>query len=195
MSENQLTDNPAGNEAQKFAGLPIESLICKPIIAAAQGQQELTAIYIDTVKKLAYQDGSSGATNELSFQMQRPVVGQDGSITKQDYTIEAPLLSLVPVPAFLVDELTVDFEMEVKESTLDSNKTHADASVTVKYKSWWGLDAQITGNVSSDSEHKRTTDNSATYKIHARAIQQPPSEGMAKLTALLSQGMEPMKVK
>lgn len=46
----------------------------------------------------------------------------------------------------------------------------------------------------SDSEHRRQTDSSATYKIHARAIQQPPSEGMAKLTSLFAQAMEPIAV-
>lgn len=118
-------------QIEKFAELPIESLIGAPITAAEKGQQELTAVYIDGLEKLAYED----------------------------------------------------------------DKTHKSVETTVGYHSWFGLDASITGNVSSDSEHKRQTDSSATYKIHARAVQQPPSEGMAKLTALFAQAMEPIQVK
>ena len=38
------------------------------------------------------------------------------------------------------------------------------------------------------------SDSSAKYNIYARTVQQPPSEGMAKLTALLAQTMEPIKI-
>lgn len=185
-----LKDNPS----QQFAGLPIESLICKPIVAAAQGQQELTAIYIDGIKKLAYADKDGKTTNVLDFTYERPVIKPDGSMGSQNCTIKAPLLSLVPLPAFTMDELTVDFNMEVKSTEMSEDKTHEDVSSTVSYNSWFGLDASITGNVSSDSDHKRQTDSSATYTIHARAVQQPPSEGMAKLTSLFAQAMEPINV-
>jgi hypothetical protein len=178
--------------ADAFAGLPIEALICGPIIAAARGQQQLTAVYVDTVMKLAYKDGKPGDTNQLDFTYDRPVINQDHSITSQTCTVHAPLLSLVPVPAFTMDELVVDFNMEVKESESTDDKTHEEVETSVKFNSWWGLDASITGKLSSDSEHKRSTDSSATYTIHARAVQQPPSEGMAKLTALFAQAMEPI---
>lgn len=182
-----------GGEAGEFAALPIESLICKPIIAAAQGQQELTAVYIDGIKKLAYDE--SGNTNKLSFAYKKPVVQPDGTMNSQDAVIEAPLLSLVPLPAFTMDELTVDFNMEVKNTQMSDSKTHTDVGSTVKYNSWFGLNASITGNISADTEHKRQTDSTATYKVHARAVQQPPSEGMAKLTSLFTQAMEPINNK
>lgn len=194
--EKKKTDSKvSGNDVSKqFTGLPIESLICAPIIAAAKGQQELTAVYIDGIKKLAYADDKGEKTNTLDFELQRPVIGADQKVTPQKYKVSAPLISLVPVPAFTMDELTVDFDMEIKNSELQDDKTHKDASSTIKYNSWFGLDASITGSVSSDSEHRRQTDSSATYKIHARAIQQPPSEGMAKLTSLFAQAMEPIAV-
>ncbi len=189
------------NVADSFAGLPIESLICAPILAAAKGQQELTAVYLDGIMKLAYKDGKAAEpgktakeTNSIQLTVQRPVTKEDGTVTTQDVTINAPLLSLVPVPAFTMDELTVDFEMEVKQSDIREDKSKEDISSTLSYKSWFGLNANITGNISSESTHKRESDNSATYKIHARAVQQEPSEGMAKLTSLFAQMMEPIPV-
>ena len=193
-------DGDQGNIADSFAGLPIESLICAPILAAAKGQQELTAVYLDGIMKLAYKDGKppaegeSAKTNAIELTVQRPVTGSDGTVKPQDMTISAPLLSLVPLPAFTMDELTVDFEMEVKQSDVREDTTKSDISSSLSYKSWFGLNANITGNVSSDSTHKRETDSTATYKIHARAVQQEPSEGMAKLTSLFAQMMEPIPV-
>lgn len=192
--KKEILQDEKGVQVSQFAGLPIESLICGPILAAARGQQELTALYIDGVKKLAYEDESAKKTNQIEFQYERPIIGADKKVTVQKCKVEAPLISLVPVPAFTMDELTVDFDMEVKSTELQDDKSHKDASSTVKYNSWFGLDASITGNISSDSEHKRQTDSSATYKIHARAVQQLPSEGMAKLTSLMAQAMEPITV-
>lgn len=192
--KKEILQDEKGVQVSQFAGLPIESLICGPILAAARGQQELTALYIDGVKKLAYEDESAKKTNQIEFQYERPIIGADKKVTVQKCKVEAPLISLVPVPAFTMDELTVDFDMEVKSTELQDDKSHKDASSTVKYNSWFGLDASITGNISSDSENKRQTDSSATYKIHARAVQQPPSEGMAKLTSLMAQAMEPITV-
>lgn len=179
--------------ADSFSSLPIDSLICGPIVAAARGQQELSQVYVDTVIKLAYKEGKvGGETNTLDFSYTRPYTKEDGSMGTQSCTLKAPLISLVPVPAFTMDELTVDFDMEVKNSDMRDDKTHADVSSTVSFNSCFGLKASVTGNVTADSEHKRETDSTATYHIHARAIQQPPSEGMAKLTSLFAQAMEPI---
>lgn len=198
------TPKKAGDDvASSFAGLPIESLIGGPFLAAAKVQQQLAATYVDTVMKLAYREkkGQSGdkseqETNILSFEVPRPVISEkDGktSVDVENMQINAPLLALVQIPSFQMDEVTVDFDMEVKTSDMKSDETKEDVSSTVNFKSWFGLNASITGNVSSDSVHKRESDSSATYKIHARAIQQPPSEGMAKLTSLLTQAMEPLR--
>lgn len=57
--KKEILQDEKGVQVSQFAGLPIESLICGPILAAARGQQELTALYIDGVKKLAYEDESA----------------------------------------------------------------------------------------------------------------------------------------
>lgn len=192
--DTSKTRHGVGNSAaDSFSSLPIDSLICGPIVAAARGQQELSQVYVDTVIKLAYKEGKvGGETNTLDFSYTRPYTKEDGSMGTQSCTLKAPLISLVPVPAFTMDELTVDFDMEVKNSDMRDDKTHTDVSSTVSFNSCFGLKASVTGNVTADSEHKRETDSTATYHIHARAIQQPPSEGMAKLTSLFAQAMEPI---
>ena len=193
-AKNDITlGDPPSTVAKSFDSLPIENLICAPIIAAAKGQQELTSVYIDTLMRLAYKEDSDQETNILKFNMQRPVDDGQGHITMTDVEIQAPLLSLVPVPAFTMDEISVDFSMEVKACEAEENKSHAESTAQAGYKPGFGFSANITGSVSSDSMHKRQTDSSATYNIRARAVQQQPSEGMAKLTSLFAQMMEPIK--
>lgn len=188
------------NIANSFVGLPLEALIGKPFIAAARSQQELTAIYVDTVMGLAYDKSDSETSgnkkaNTLTIEANRPVITQEGTMDSTTVKVEAPLLPLVPIPAFTMDEVVVDFNMEVKTNSTSENKSHGEAATKLGYKSWFGVNAEITGNITSDSTHKRSTDSSATYTIHARAVQQPQTEGMAKLNSILSSFMEPIDLR
>lgn len=186
---------PEGDITQKFAGLPLGLLVCSPIIEVAKGQAELCRVYLEYVFKLAYKDGDAkkGEANVINFNLQRPVTDGKGNITKQDITVTAPLLSLVPVPAFTMQEATVQFTMEVKEQTVDKSSHEETVSATGSY-SFWGFHASISGSVTAKSEHSRQSDQSAKYDITARAIQQPPAEGMAKLSSVFAATIEPIPV-
>lgn len=192
-------------DVKAFAGIPIEHLICDPIIAVAKGQAALCEVYLDNVYKLAYKnykDAKPGelpddkTTNTVDFILERPVTcsPNDPSAPKtESVKVTAPLISLVPVPAFTMDEVTVQFTMEVKEQITDTTSAEATASLEVG-GSYWGFTAKITGSVTAKSSHTRTSDQSAKYDIFARAVQQPPAEGMAKLTSLFASIIEPIPI-
>lgn len=183
----------ADDIASNFAGLPLGLLVCTPIIEVAKGQAELCRVYLEYVQKLAYVDGdaSKGEVNILKFTLNRPVTDGSGNMDKESVEVEAPLLSLVPVPAFTMDEATVAFSMEVKESVVDTSSSSKEVDATASY-SFWGFHGSISGKVSTQSGHTRQSDQSAKYDITARAVQQPPAEGMAKLTSIFAATMEPI---
>lgn len=178
--------------AEQFAGLPLGQLIAQPLVEVAKGQAELCEVYLSYLFKMAYKDGKKGGdTNILSFTLNRQIVSETGDSKLQPIEIQAPLLSLVPVPAFIMDEATVRFNMEVTEQTLSKN-TGTEEVTTEFGTSFWGCHANITGKVSASQENTRKTDNSAKYEIYARAVQQAPSEGMAKLTSIFASVIEPI---
>lgn len=180
---------------KQFEGLPLGTLICQPIIEVARGQAALCGVYLDYILKLAYKDGKGDdpTARVIEFQLERMVTNGNGDFEKQSFTVQAPLLSLVPVPAFTMEEASVNFSMEVKESTVDVEKNSKEAGMEAGF-SWWGFSTKVSGKVSTSRENTRTSDKSAKYEIHARAIQQPPAEGMAKLTSIFASVIEPMSV-
>lgn len=199
MSEEMMRrDNVKGDGelTDQFAGLPLGLLICTPIIEVAKGQAELCRVYLEYVFKLAYVNGDAkkGQLNMITFNLNRPVTDGQGNLSQQAIQVNAPLLSLVPVPAFTMQEATVQFTMELKEQVVD--KSDSGTSVTTETgMSFWGFNAKLTGNVTTNSSHARTTDQSAKYDIYARASQQAPAEGMAKLTTVFASVIEPIVVK
>ena len=191
--QNQMTTSAANDVTEAFAGLPLGLLFCQPILEVAKGQLALCRVYIDQLLELAYVDPSdtSKGTRTISFTFDRLIIDKvTGKETTKTMTLNVPLISLVPMPAFTMDETTVDFNMEVKEAAEDTNDSSSSLSTTESFN-FWGCSASITGNVSANNSHTRSTDSTAKYTIHARAVQQPPTEGMAKLTSLFASSIEP----
>ncbi len=192
MSEIQTA--PLGDSAaQQFAGLPMGLLICQPILEAAKGQAALCQVYLETVYQLAFVDGDpTKGTKTVTFTFDRLIIDQKtGEESTKPMTLKAPLISLVPLPAFVMDEATVDFSMEIHEQNVDTSENTSTTDTSTNFN-FWGCSASITGSISATTSHTRSTDNTAKYIIHARAVQQAPSEGMAKLTSLFAASMEPI---
>lgn len=183
----------------QFAGLPLGLLVCSPIIEVAKGQAELCRVYLEYVFKLAYTDGQAPKPGEkkeanlITFTLNRPVTSGSGQISQQAIEVNAPLLSLVPIPAFVMQEATVSFTMEVKSQSVDTSSTTATAGSSFG-GSFWGFSASISGSVTTSSGNTRSTDNSAKYDITAKAQQQPPTEGMARLNQIFAAVIEPIPV-
>lgn len=177
---------------KSFECLPIDQLICAPIVAVAEGQSELCRVYLENLFKLAFKDKDHKELNSIDFNLQRMIVDEQGDAKTQDIRVSAPLLSLVPVPAFTMDEATVRFTMEIKEINTQKNESSAEAKAEAGF-SKWGFHANISGKVTASSSNTRTSDHSAKYDIFARAVQQPPAEGMAKLTSIFASVIEPIQ--
>lgn len=186
----------ADEVSKSFESLPIDQLICAPILAVAQGQSELCRVYIDHLLELAFEKDSEGKptgnTRVIKFNLTRNVITPDGEVKPQTVLVEAPLLALVPVPAFTMDEATVRFTMEVKEVSTSKDTTTTEESATAGF-SKWGFHAEVTGKVTTSSENTRSSDHSAKYDIYARAVQQQPAEGMAKLSQIFASVIEPIE--
>lgn len=179
--------------SKSFECLPIGQLICAPIVAVAEGQAELCRVYLDNLFRLAFKKSDNKKEiNSIDFNLQRMIVNDSGETKTQNLTVSAPLLSLVPVPAFTMEEATVRFTMEIKEVSTQKNESGSEGNASAEFGKW-GFSAKISGKVTASSTNTRKSDHSAKYEIYARAAQQPPAEGMAKLTSIFASVIEPIE--
>ena len=191
-----------------FAGLPIDHLICDPILAVAKGQKKLVGEYLDQLEELAFtkeenKDGSKNA-NIINMNFDRLTNSSTtGEVAHVNQTMQMPLIAIAPVPCFAMKDLAVDFSMEIKQSTSNtdtsSSSKKTDASGSVSVKASWGFGSvkasgsySTSGTVSASKTNTRTSDFSAKYNISATATQMPPTEGMAKFTQTMASMMEPI---
>lgn len=195
MADPEKTKDPTQQNAmaQKFTGLPMRELIASPLVAVCEAQTMLASSSFDFMNKIGFD--SSGKTRLLTFDLQRPVKQADGTIGNNQITVNAPLLGPVTTPNLLIEDVHIDFQMEVTMSETVKENTAAEASTTASYKGWFGVSAEVQGKVSSTRESTRSTNQTAKYQVSVNARQQQPSEGMSKLMDLFASCVEPIEAK
>ena len=191
-----------------FVGLPIENLICAPIIGAAKGQRALAGETLSFVQDLAFtgkknKDGSKNA-NVINVNLDRLTNSQTtGEVKNVNQKIQMPMISLVNIPNFAMDTMEIDFVMNVGQSstakTHSESSTDTDSGVKASVGGSWGpakfsvsAHHNVTGHVGASKDNTRSTDFSAKYEVHATAKQLPPAEGMAKFTQIMASVIEPI---
>ena len=191
-----------------FVGLPIENLICAPIIGAAKGQRALAQETLSFVNDLAFlpKDNKDGSKNPniIEVNLDRLTNSQTtGEVKNVNQKIQMPMISLVNIPNFAMDTMEVDFVMNVGQTstaaTHQESSKDTNTSGTVSGGASWGwghVEASAThsvaGHVGSSKSNTRGTDFSAKYEVHATAKQLPPAEGMAKFTQIMASVIEPI---
>lgn len=117
-----------------------------------------------------------------------------GTLSQSEVSVSAPLLAILPIPALLVQDVEVEFNMEVKSSA--TNKSSQDASASTSASFGWGpFSASVQGSISSHKEQTRKSDNSAKYHVKVSAKQADTPEGLSKILDMLSKSITPHTVK
>ena len=184
--------------ANQFKGLPMQSLIGGPLKAACDAQVQLAKAetnFINEVGLIASGDGDDAtySTRTVDFTATRPATLPTGEIIEETISIQAPVLAIVPIPALLVDEVDIKFNMEVKNSSEDKSQTTKEGKFAAK-AGWGPFSVNISGSVSSHKESTRKTDNSAKYEVHVHAKQMDPPEGLMRVLDHLITACEPRQI-
>lgn len=115
------------------------------------------------------------------------------ALTNQTATITVPILSVVPIPFFSIDEMTIDFVAKITEAlTASSRATSASVkSASTQAQGGWGpvsggFKAGMSSTHSSASERSSKYQTELTMRIHVRASSESMPKGMAKVLDMLA---------
>ena len=182
-----------GKIGEMMGGLPMDELIGAPMVSVVGAQRDLAQVMIGYVNEVGYAEQGSEEARMLKFKMDKPVIRDDGTVSKTEMEFQAPVLGLLPMPSLLVDHVTIDFQMEVTAAESSNSKTEAEAKVSAS-GGFGCFKASVTGKVSTSKENTRSTNQTAKYQIHVEANQQPQTECMAKLMDMFASCTEPVEV-
>lgn len=169
----------------------MRKLISAPLVAVAETQQQLAASSLDFYNKIAFEDDAK--IRCLEFDLERPVLVLDG-IGKHEAHVKAPFLGLVPLSSLLIDDVNIDFQMEVTDASTSNTSENADLSTNVTSK-WFGTSVSVQGKVGTSRENTRSTDQTAKYQVSLSSSQQQQTEGLSKLMDIMASCIEPLDTK
>jgi len=206
--------------AQAFTGLPMGSLIGGPLQSAAKANAQMALTQVTFMIDTCFQKTTVGTGKNATYTYEpimvtlvvtRPII--DTSTTTKDKvatktaksTIDIPFLTLIPLNSLAVDNVAVDFTMEVQSSyssdtsQKSTESTSASGSFSAKID-YLFVDVAIKGSVShtssttnsSDSHYKKS--NSATYNVSVHAAQLPLPTGVPVIIQALTSNLSPIEV-
>lgn len=190
--------DPEKNVAGYYNDLPISQLIGAPLKAACESQIALASAAYDFMLKIGYNTDKDGKPTKeprlLTFDLERPVETPT-SIQVNKIKVQAPFLGLVPIPALLIEDVSIDFQMEVTATNQEHDKTEAEATLKAGYNPPLSpVNVEVTGKVTTSRENTRTTNQTAKYQVHVNARQQPPTEGLARLMDIMATCTAPLQI-
>ena len=183
---NKQVSNPGSdNVANKFVGIPIAELVAAPLVAVCDSQKKLAQSAFEFMQEIGFNE--EGKTRMVEFNLQRPI---EGSTTPQDITVQAPFIGLVPLPNLLIDDVQVDFQMEVTATETSTEKSNTEGSSSTNCCD--GRSVNVSGKVSSSRENTRSTNQTARYQVDESNRQQRQTEGLSKLKDIMASCVEPL---
>lgn len=166
--------------AAEFQALPLENIIAAPLLGVIKAQAAAatgTQAYINSLLK----DGKP-ITIDLKLH-----VSQNG--TTKEVAINAPILSLVPVPHIRIDSFTTHFKYEISQLTKSTDEFGYVVDINADLTKNPIFNFSIKGMVSSRSADESVMNRSGMLEITVHASESPIPEGLARLLSALAKAL------
>ena len=113
----QVASPDNDNVVNKFVGIPTAELEAAPLVEVCDSHKRLAQSAFEFMQEKGFNEAEK--TRMVEFNIQRQI---EGSPTPQDITVQAPFVGLVPLPNLLIDDVQVDFQMEVTATEVSWEK-------------------------------------------------------------------------
>lgn len=186
-------------QPQEMSGNNIEDVISAPLMAVAHAnsmmQREQTKFLMETAFKFV-----NGVHEPQMIEMQLIQHQLDQSdpqnpkMVKQETVFNIPLLTLIPFNSLAVDELNVEFEMEITNQYEEDRTT---GLLTAKNSDDPKPKTQMKGRISYDSKEKSDSKNStrrqnnSSLKVNLHAGTLPLPTGVTTIMDLYLKSIHP----
>ncbi|MDJ0736059.1 MAG: DUF2589 domain-containing protein [Nostocaceae cyanobacterium] len=100
--------------------------------------------------------------------------------------LTVPLLAMVPIPYIRINDMTIDFEFQIKDVETRESTTEKNVSVKAKARGWF-YKVNLKGSYSNRTVNKRETDRRTTLKVTVNAVQDEIPEGLGRVLDILNE--------
>jgi hypothetical protein len=182
--------------------LPLEHIIGAPLEAAIKAQAMSSRTSVEFIQEVGLTRDAAGNLKAVSvdFQFDRTleeVVQPPGTPPPAPITnfrlvpsrLSVPLLAIVDVPAFRINDMTIDFEYHIRDIETTTSETELGIEAKVEAQFWF-VKVEVKGSYKSKTANVRETDQSTTLRITVHASQQTIPEGLSRVLDMLHEQLQ-----
>lgn len=191
--------------AQQFSGLPIDTLIGGPLMAAVSANNAMAQSQVNFMLQSCFNQNTT--TSSGNDQLLEPIMinmiltrnliiaptasNPQPTIDVLQTTISLPILTIMPLNSLAVDDVSIEFSMQVKSATSQDTSQQTGSSTSGSGSAtgsigWGPFSLSMTASVSYSSSSSSSASthyeasNSASYdvKVHAGQLPLPPGVGL-----------------
>lgn len=206
------------NIGAELQQLPLGFLLGAPMKSVIEAQALAAKTTVDFINNVGLEEDAAGELKvrsaDFSFTQPIPDPNNPGATIEQESKLTVPLLSIVPVPFIRVSDLNVTFEFKIRDVQSASSKKEITGSTGItttaetKAKMGGGLfsffggpsgemrtktEVQINASATYQSQERRSTDRSATFKMVLNAVQDEMPEGLSRVLSILNDAIKATK--
>ncbi len=196
--------------ATQFSGLPLKALIGAPLKAASDANamlaQAQTQFLLSTCFERAadddYEPDKQLRPVMVTFEVERQVLTPEGKPSDRPLkmSFSLPLMMLIPISTLAIENLKIDFQVEVKSSSEFKRETPRDRvrrarakGIETDYKAH-EFDTELHGALSQNPQESKTGKDATTanYSISLTAGQLPLPTGVTTILDIFSKNLNPL---
>ena len=99
---------------RQFEGLPMESLIGSPLKAACNAQAKLAETTAQFIRTAGLESSGSGDVKTATFTFRKKGADESDDLSDREVSLQVPFLAIVPIPSLAIEDIDVNFDMDVK---------------------------------------------------------------------------------
>lgn len=186
-------------------GLDIGAIISAPLVAAASANSMMLKEQTRFLMDFCFTQKGNNQYEPVLIEMSitrsviEPSSGKNETpiIRRIESKFSLPLLTILPINSLAVDNVTVDFNLEItSQSSVDAN----DSNVNTSNFGASGEKTQMNGKISYDSKEQanssnksqKKTQNSSKLQVHVNAGPLPLPVGVSTLLDLYVKSIQPL---
>ena len=174
-------DKPASTPvvSKVLSSLPLKEVFAAPLLAAIEAHNTACSALEQFIQRVG-RNPKTGEVTTLQFRYSQ----QNPAGDTERRVIELPMIAVLPLPAFGVDRMTVDFDVRIDAGELDAESTSKELGGEVGV-GFGPVSFKLKGSLANKSEQTRKSDTSARYTVHMEASRQPMPEAFQRVIEAL----------
>jgi hypothetical protein len=179
----------ADGQATQLSNIDFSQILGGPMSAAVAAEGQAAMVTLNYIEQVGFKPGKNGALEavEVDFSYNKDITNTDGTAGKISETMSVPVLSIVPIPALQVSQLSIDLNVKLSNvskntstnTIVSSKNASATAGIFAKLFEPVSLSCHVTDrNVTTGLS---TTSEQYTLQVKMLATQAPVPSGLGKV--------------